>query len=127
MQVLRPLIAEQHVETFGVACLCAKHRLLAWHVLSRGTRDSTLVSLPDVFVPPCVTAGTVAIVVAHNHPSGDPTPSHDDVVLTMRLKKAADTLDVTLLDHLIIGDEQRYFSFREAGLFGAAPLTKATT
>src|SRR4051794_29219895 len=70
--VLAPLIADQPVEVFAVACLSTKHRLLAWHLLSRGTRASTPVSMPDVFVPACLTAGTTAVMVVHNHPSGDP-------------------------------------------------------
>ena len=55
---LGPLLRHEPVEVFGVACLSTKHRLLAWHVLSRGTRSSTPVSMPDVFVPACVTPGT---------------------------------------------------------------------
>ena len=119
--VLAPLIADQSVEVFGVACVSTKHRLLAWHVLSRGTRASTPVSMPDVFVPACLTPGTTGLIVVHNHPSGDPTPSPDDARLTLRLCAAADVLDLPLLDHLIVGDEHRYFSFREAGLMGATP------
>jgi DNA repair protein RadC len=114
--VLAPLIADQPVEVFAVACLSTKHRLLACHVLSRGTRQSTPVSLPDVFVPACLTPGTTALLVVHNHPSGDPTPSQDDARLTIRLVQAADLLDMPLLDHLIVGDADRYYSFREAGL-----------
>jgi len=87
--------------------------LLAWHVLSRGTRASTPVSMPDVFVPACITPGTTGLIVVHNHPSGDPTPSQDDARLTVRLCQAADVLDIGLLDHLIVGDAGRYFSFRE--------------
>jgi len=113
------LLADQPVEVFGVACLSTKPRLLAWHVLSRGTRTSTPVSMPDVFVPACLTPGTTGLMVVHNHPSGDPTPSPDDARLTLRLCAAADVLDLPLLDHLIVGDEQRYYSFREAGLMGA--------
>ena len=113
--VLSPLIADQPVEVFGVACISTRHRLLAWHVLSRGTRDSTPVSLPDVFLPACLTPGTTGVMVVHNHPSGDPTPSPDDARLTMRLCAAADVLDIALLDHLIVGDEGRYFSFHEGG------------
>ena len=124
VRILAPLMADQPVETFAVACLSARHRLLAWHLVSRGTRDSTPVSLPDVFVPACVTPGTVALVVVHNHPSGDPTPSSGDLALTARLRTAADVLGVTLLDHLIVGEEQRYYSFRETGLLGAAPPTR---
>jgi DNA repair protein RadC len=119
--VLAPLIADQSVEVFGVACVSTKHRLLAWHVLSRGTRASTPVSMPDVFVPACLTPGTTGLMVVHNHPSGDPTPSPDDARLTLRLCAAADVLDLPLLDHLIVGDEHRYFSFREAGLMGTTP------
>lgn len=112
---LAPLLANETVEVFAVACLSTRHRLLAWHVLSRGTRSSTSISLPDVFVPACLTPGTTALLVVHNHPSGDPTPSPDDARLTLRLAQAADILDIALLDHLIVGDAGRYFSFREAG------------
>lgn len=92
-----------------------KHRLLAWHVLSRGTRSSTSISIPDVFVPACLTPGTTALPVVHNHPSGNPAPSPDDARLTLRLAQAADVLDMPLLDHLIVGDGGSYYSFREAG------------
>ena len=57
--------------------------------------------------------------MVHNHPSGDPTPSPDDARLTIRLAQAADVLDMPLLDHLIVGDAGRYFSFREAGTLAA--------
>ena len=116
---LAPLLADEAVEVFAVACLSTRHRLLAWHVLSRGTRASTPVSLPEVFVPACLTPGTTALIVVHNHPSGDPTPSLDDAQLTLRLCQAADVLDMPLLDHLIVGDAGRYYSFREAGVLGA--------
>ena len=113
---LAPLLAREAVEIFAVACLSTRHRLLAWHVLSRGTRSGTSVSLPDVFVPACLTPGTTALLVAHNHPSGDPTPSPDDARLTERLAHAADVIDIPLLDHLIVGADGRYYSFREAGV-----------
>ena len=115
-KALAPLLADQTVEVFGVACLSTKNRLLAWHVLSRGTRTSTPVSIPEVFVPACLTPGTTGLMVVHNHPSGDPTPSADDARLTLRLCAAADVLDIALVDHLIVSDEQRYYSVREAGL-----------
>lgn len=112
---LGPLLAAELVEVFAVACLSTRFRLLTWHVVSRGTRSSTQVSMPDVFVPACLTPGTTGIVVVHNHPSKDPTPSADDARLTVRLCAAADVLDLPLIDHLIVGDAGRYFSFREAG------------
>jgi DNA repair protein RadC len=116
---LAPLLASETVEVFAVACLSTKHRLLSWHVLSRGTRSSTQISIPDVFLPACHTPGTTALLVLHNHPSGDPTPSPDDARLTLRLARAADDLEMALLDHLIVGDAGRYFSFREAGTLAA--------
>ena len=121
VRILSPFIADQPVELVGVACLSTRHRLLAWHIASRGTRDATPISIPDLFVPACVTPGTTAVIVVHNHPSGDPAPSQDDVTLTARLRVAGDVLEIALLDHLIVGEESRYFSFREAGLLGNTP------
>ena len=112
---LAPLLASEMVEVFAVACLSTRHTLLAWHLLSRGTRSSTSISVPDVFVPAFQIPGTTALLVLHNHPSGDPTPSPDDARLTLRLAQAANILDIPLLDHLIVGDAGRYFSFRESG------------
>ena len=122
-RIVAPLLADHPVEMFAVACVSARNRLLAWHLVSRGTRTSTPVSIPDVFVPACVTPGTVFILVAHNHPSGDPSPSADDVALTARLASAAAVLDFSLLDHVIVGEEQRYFSFRAAGRIRTFPPT----
>ena len=74
---LAPLLAGESVEVFAVACLSTGYRLLAWHVLSRGTRQSTPVSLPDVFVPACLTPGTTALLVVHTAASrGIERPNH---------------------------------------------------
>ena len=113
--VLAPLIADQSVEVFGVACVSTKHRLLAWHVLSRGTRASTPVSMPDVFVPACLTPGTTGVMVVHNHPSGDPAPSQQDIRLTRELAEAGRHLNVTLHDHIIVG-AKGHSSLRAMGL-----------
>ena len=123
-RIIAPLMADQPVEMFAVACLSARNRILAWHVVSRGTRASTPISIPDVFVPACVTPGTVSLLVAHNHPSGDPSPSADDVALTARLESAAAVLDFSLIDHLILGEDQQYYSFRAAGRLGATSIAR---
>ena len=102
---LGPFLRHEPVEVFGVACLSTKHRLLAWHVVSRGTRASTPVSMPDVFVPACVTPGTTGLIVVHNHPSGDPSPSADDVLLTRRLGAAGALLGLPVLHHVIVARE----------------------
>jgi len=124
VRILAALLAGLPVETFGVACLSIRYRLLSWHVVSRGTRDCTAVSIPDVFVPAFVTPGTIGLIVAHNHPSGDPTPSADDVDLTDRLGSARNLLGLRLLDHLIVGDEGRFYSFSETGLIGRSSPTR---
>jgi DNA repair protein RadC len=117
-QQRQPLLAGVPVD-FAVACLSTTHGLLACHVLSRGARQSAPFSLPDVFVPACLTPGTTALLVVHNHPSRDPTPSPEDARLTIRLAQAADVLDMPLLDHVFVVDAGRYYSFREAGIVGS--------
>ena len=77
---LGPLLAAEPVEVFAVACLSARNQLLTWHIVSRGTRTSAPISIPDVFVPACLTPGTTGLIVVHNHPSGDPTPGADDAI-----------------------------------------------
>jgi DNA repair protein RadC len=84
-------------------------------------RAPTLVSPREVFRG-VIIAGAVALVAAHNHPSGDPSPSAADIQVTRRLREAANTLEIDLLDHVICGDAKAdprgvgHFSFREAGL-----------
>src|SRR3954469_9548184 len=85
--MLGPLLTHEPVEVFAVACLSTKLRLLAWHVLSRGTRASTRGSRPDALVPAWVSPGPAGLFVVHNHPSGDPAPSQDDTRLTVRLSQ----------------------------------------
>jgi DNA repair protein RadC len=118
---LTPLIVDQVVEVFDVGCVSTRLRWLAWHLVSRGTRSSTPISMPDVFLPACLTPGTTGLIVIHNHPSGDPTRSPDDMALTRRPQLAGDVPDLPLLDHLISGEDERYDSFREAGALTALP------
>jgi DNA repair protein RadC len=94
-------------------CLSTKHRVIAYHEVSRGTLDSTLVHPREVFKA-ALLANAAAIVVSHNHPSGDPSPTMDDLEVTTRLAAAGEVLGIAVLDHIVIGDG-RYFSFKEAG------------
>jgi DNA repair protein RadC len=107
------LLQDEPAEVFGILCLTTKHCVIAYHEISRGTLDSTLVHPREVFKG-ALLANAAAIIGSHNHPSGDPTPSADDIELTRRLAAAGELLGIPVLDHIIIG-EGRYFSFKEAG------------
>jgi DNA repair protein RadC len=110
---LMPRFCAREVEQFGVVLLDTKHRVTRTAVLATGTLNSTIVEPRDVYRA-AVTGGAAAIVVFHNHPSGDPTPSPEDVDLTRRLAAAGVLIGVDLVDHLILGD-RRYWSFKESG------------
>ena len=110
---LMTALQDQPGEIFAILCLSTKHRVIAYHEVSRGTLDATLVHPREVFKA-ALLANAAAIILTHNHPSGDPSPSADDVQLTRRLVDAGALLGVDVLDHIIVGDG-RYYSFKEAG------------
>lgn len=83
-------------------------------VISKGTVNASLVEPREIFIT-ALKHKAVHIVVLHNHPSGDPTPSKEDILLTARIKEAGSLVGVSLLDHIIIGDNV-YVSFQEQGL-----------
>ncbi len=109
------------VEKFWVLCLNRKNRLLRHVEVSSGTVGSTLVHPREVFRE-AISASASAIICAHNHPSGDPTPSTADIRVTRQLREAAAAVEIELLDHVIVGTAaadpsgQGYYSFRAAGL-----------
>ncbi|MPZ21631.1 MAG: DNA repair protein RadC [Luteitalea sp.] len=111
--IVMPLLQHEANEVFAILCLSTKHRVVAYHEVSRGTLDATLVHPRDVFKA-ALLANSAAIVIAHVHPSGDPTPSLNDILLTRRLVTAGELLGVDVLDHIIVGDG-RYYSFRQGG------------
>jgi DNA repair protein RadC len=110
-ELLIPQFGSQPVEHFGVLLLDTKHRVMRSSVVSVGSVDTSVVHPREVFRA-AATAGAAAIVLFHNHPSGDPTPSTDDVVLTQRLVRAGDLMGIQVLDHVIVA-ESRYHSMRE--------------
>lgn len=108
---LAPLYSGFPVERFGVMLLDAKHRVMRTAILSTGTVDASIVHPRDVYRVAAL-ASAASIVVFHNHPSGDPTPSQDDRQVTTRLRQAGELMGIELADHVILG-HGRYFSFRE--------------
>ena len=99
-------------ERFGLLALNAKGELLAERMLSQGTSTGTLIS-PREFFREALRFGATTALAFHNHPSGDPTPSREDIQLTRRLRAAGESLGVPLADHVVVGSD-RYHSFRAA-------------
>lgn len=96
--------------------LDAKNRIVGWHLVGKGGTSSAPVE-PGAVFRTLLASGAAGLVLVHNHPSGEPSPSADDVALTERLRRAGALLGVRLLDHVIVTVERgRYFSFLDAGL-----------
>jgi DNA repair protein RadC len=112
-RLLMPAFGGRDVEQFGVLLLDTKHRVIRTSVLTVGTLNSTTVEPRDVFRE-AMLGGAAALIVFHNHPSGDPSPSPDDVELTRRLVAAGVLIGIDVVDHIILGDV-RYCSFKEMG------------
>ena len=108
---LLPQYGARPVEQFGVVLLDTKNRLLKVSIVSVGSLDATVVLPRDVFREAAL-KGAAALVLFHNHPSGDPTPSGDDIAITKRLEAAGQVMGIAVLDHVVLGDAG-YFSFKE--------------
>lgn len=106
-----PWMRDETVEVFRVVLLDARHHVLAFPEISRGTLNASLVHPREVFRP-AVIAAAASVIVVHNHPSGDPTPSAEDEAVTRRLARAGEILGIPVVDHVVMG-EARHASFRE--------------
>jgi DNA repair protein RadC len=111
---LHAAMAREPIEQFRVLFLDTRNRLIADEKQARGTVNHTPV-YPREVVKRCLDLGATAIILVHNHPSGDPTPSRADIAMTAEVKAAAGALGIVLHDHLIIGNG-RHLSFRREGL-----------
>ncbi|CAN5690746.1 DNA repair protein RadC [soil metagenome] len=120
--IFEPRLMALDQEQLWVALLDTKHRLERLVPVYQGSVNSAQVRIAEVFKE-AIRANAPAIALAHNHPSGDPTPSADDIALTADLDRAARLLDIELIDHLVIGDG-RWLSLRRLGLgFSPAPAS----
>jgi DNA repair protein RadC len=113
LQYLLDLKSEP-VEKFGIISLNTKNKITGIHIIGTGTIDKLYIEPRDVFMAAMMN-NAKSIIAFHNHPSGDVTPSKDDILLTQRLKIAGQIMCIELLDHLITG-QGRYVSFKESGL-----------
>jgi DNA repair protein RadC len=95
-----------------VVLLDGKNRLIRTAILSVGSVDASIAHPREIFREAAI-ASAASVVVFHNHPSGDPSPSRDDIELTRRLKYSGEVMGIELVDHIILGDG-RWYSFRDA-------------
>jgi DNA repair protein RadC len=107
-------LKREPVEKFGIISLNTKHKLLGLHILGQGSLDSVAIEPREVFKAAMLN-NAYSIIAFHNHPSGDPQPSVWDIAITRRLKEVGDILNISLVDHLIVGEE-KWFSMREEEL-----------
>jgi DNA repair protein RadC len=113
-RMFAPRLEDLPVEEFHVAVLDAQHRVERDITITRGILNSSLVHPREVFRE-AIAERAAALILVHNHPSGDPTPSPDDRMVTQQLVAAGQLLDIPVHDHVIVG-RGRYTSFAEAGL-----------
>ena len=117
-EFLYPEVRSDSVERVWVLCLDRKNKLLRAEAVTSGTASGSLVHAREVFRP-AIRHGASAVIIAHNHPSGDPSPSAADVRVTQKLRRAAEHLDIEFHDHVIIGEPESdptglgYYSFLE--------------
>lgn len=114
MDYLNAALARERVEQFRVLFLDSKNRLLADEVQARGTVNHTPV-YPREILKRALELHATALILVHNHPSGDPTPSRQDVEMTREIQEAAQVLSVVVHDHVVIGNGS-WTSFRQEGL-----------
>ena len=119
--LLREDNRSREVEHFQIALLNTRRRLIRIENLSQGTLDTILVHPREVFRA-AIAAGAAAIILVHNHPSGDPTPSESDIKVTRDLIRGGQLLKIEVLDHVILGRrtterEKDWVSLRELGYF----------
>lgn len=112
--LIRQGYADRDREAFIVLLLDVKHRVIAEEVVTIGILDGSLVHPREVFKA-AIVANAAAIIIAHNHPSGDPAPSGQDREVTRRLRKAGEILGIPVVDHVIVGLTGGHYSFREGG------------
>ena len=113
--MLAQYIGEADREVFVIAMLSIRHRVLGLHTVSVGCLTSSLVHPREVFKP-AILSGSAALLICHNHPSGDAEPSAEDIALTRRLAAAGQLLGIEIVDHLILGEAGRFVSLRARGV-----------
>ena len=113
---LGPLLRDRRQEEFWVLSLDTQNRVLIERCLTIGLLNSSLVHPREVFAP-AITSGAASLILAHNHPSGDPEPSPEDIAVTRQLVESGRLLGIPVRDHIVLGDGS-FVSLQERGLCG---------
>lgn len=113
VQAVKPMIADPNKEFFMALYLNTKNGVLKQEVISIGSLNANIVHPREIFKTACMISAS-SIIVAHNHPSGDPSPSREDIEITKKLHEAGKMMGIELLDHVIIGFDRNY-GFKESG------------
>jgi len=114
VDVVMPFLRDEPQENFMAVFVNTKNEVLKTRIITIGTLDSSLVAPRELFRE-AISMNSASVIIAHNHPSGDPTPSREDIAITKRLCQAGELVGIPVLDHLIIGDG-RHLSLKEKGL-----------
>ena len=104
-------------ESFQILCMNSKNSLVDRHMVTLGLADASLVHPREVFAP-AIEQRAAAVILIHNHPSNDPRPSNQDILVTKRLIDAGEIIGIKVLDHIIVGSS-RYYSFADEGLMAS--------
>lgn len=107
-------LEEYPKEIFGILSLSTKNEIIGVHIVHMGSLNASIVHPREVFQHAVLT-NAASVLAFHNHPSGDPTPSREDIEVTKRLAEAGKILGIELLDHVIEGHDGRYVSLKEKG------------
>lgn len=113
-ELTMPHLRYESKENFIIMLLSTKNHVLATPVISIGSLDASIVHPREIFRE-AINHSAASIILLHNHPSGDPSPSREDIAVTRKVIEAGKILDIAVLDHIIIGDG-KYVSFKEKGI-----------
>ena len=111
--IMAPEYNNAVVETAQMLALDTKNKIIGIFIVSTGSLNASIIHPRDVFQR-AILSNAASVILVHNHPSGDPTPSSEDIALTRSLAEAGTVMDIAVLDHVIIG-ESSYVSMKEKG------------
>lgn len=115
VDILRTYVGDPDREHLVCLLLDTKNRPVGLHTVAIGSQNASIVRAADVFKA-AIVANAMSMILCHNHPSGDPQPSADDIAVTRKLAEAGKLLDITVLDHIILGEAPSFFSMKEQGV-----------